>query len=1063
MRILYITLLMILNTYAASISIPLNDSQGKLEPANDLIYNGQRIDSAYAQKLKESGVDLSKLDPRISHLFLNKRLSTEQEADLKNKSVFKFTGLKSSPTEIFRFFGLDKDNKKVVLTASLDNHTNIIRALLLRLIGYDINRPSLLKTTQINFDTEKEKESFLEKLSEQTLSSRTRWIQTQDKTSVTLRHIILDKAELKNVNLYLPVMTSSRQTQRRVFRSLLAIYTITDFSEAVNKIDWSVGSVFNGYLSLTHPYASAFRNTSEDDLKWVLEKINKLTRSDIESVVKKSQYPIEVEELVVEKLISRIESLSKKLRIQTNLIANKYITNSYVVDGKLTPIDFEDSAINYSNKDIPSPYRFRELFRLFGTQAVYSGLSSLLDQGIESVVPGIYNEDASRDIQNQINEYRQENPNGNGNLPVKVFSSPTAFGRVFLNRNIVFGQVLDSVAPIQLVNSVGAEVNLGLQGKLTGITNKIIPNLGINASLIRTYSHVRAMPDLKTASKQKISNILVPVLLKKLGKIIKDEYACSISELPFVEEKEISGELFYTIKYDQKDPKFKQLALNLREKLIKEGIPSNKILLLKFDRDSLCTTDIQETRSKSIDQFLKSFAENETFVISDSIRLTGLASVPIPIMNNMNLTLGTDASKALIRSVFLKKVDDTIQVTIQEQKDQSLNITESLSFYIRLVKNSNQFLKSNQKAKFYKVKIKEDNEEKQKKALRVIRDLFVRNDKTELYENYKGEDIEHDVQVRLNTFRVLWFKKDKFKMGHDLSVIIPNRGTQNFPLNKRTRTFYQQLDYKRKGSDFHSFANDILGFFSNIVTLGQASNDPGKTFLGNSTKEYYSTEAETTKGYSTQTTTRVEFIRSGWSKRSKRIYKYFDEVDEMFSSFGKYNPIDRSILHGSKKLKSYDIRSTIILYPSAIARIQDKILNSSRTMQTRILNYMSDNSGDGRVRRKSRIVLELLSQMSKSFINVKDKVKAINKLYKQLFSKFNRAKVLELIGEENFFATTRIMGFLEEHHEGVLQYSADTIGSYDENIGTGKLDQIANEFGITSFQLRALNYSPGMQ
>lgn len=1042
-------------------SIPLNDTENIKEPSNDLIYNGQSIDSSKALKLKDNGIDISLLDPKISNLYKNTKLSTNLDLDLKGLEEFNYVSPKVSPTEIFRFFATTKENKKVLLTASLDNHTNVIRSLLLRKLGFDINRPELKKEIVLNFDTKNDKDIFLENLSEQTLTSRTRWIIKEEDKKLNLRHILLDQTELTNVNLYLPVMSRSRQQERRVFRSLIALYVITDFSESVNKTPWSVGKVFNQSLILKHPYADQFKDVTEDDVKWITRKLNLLTREELKEIIDQSNYPIEVKDLMVEKLIARITSLGKYLNIQTKLVANYNLSNNYVYNGKLNEIDFKDSAINYSNKDVESPYKFKELFRLFSTQAVFSGLSRLLDRGLEKVIPGIYNNEALEDIRGQITEFRRENPSSDGTLPVRMFSSPTLFGRIFANRNIVFGQVLDTNAAIQLVDSVGAEINLGIQSQITGITNGALPTFGLTGSLTRTYTHVRAMPDLKTASTQQVSKLLVPRLMKRLGRIIKDEYICSISKSPYVEEIIISEETFHYIKYDSKTSS-KEEALKLREELLKNGVASNKILFVTIDRDKLCITDIDSTRNKTIEDFLKSFAENEIFIIADSIRLSGVANMPVALMPNVNLALGVDNSKSLLRSIQLKKIEDSIQVTITSQNDISTRATESISFYIQLARNSDLFLKGKLKSKAYTVNIKEDDELKKNTALRVIRDLFVRNDKSELYSNYKPSEVDQDVKVHLNTLKLLWFKRDRFKMGHDLTVIVPNRDNQTFSLKQRTRNFYQHLDYKRSGSDFHSFTNDVLGFFSNLVTLGQASNDPGKTFMGNSKKVYFSTEAELTDGYESSPTTRIEFIRSGWSKKYKKIDKYFTEVDEMFSFSKNYNPLDRTILKGASRLKSFDIRSTIILYPNAIMRLQDKILNARGSQQERLINYLSGKDSTEGIRRRGRLLKEQLQSISQSLENTKTKVKNINKIYKWLFTKFNISRVLSLIGEDNFFASTRVMGFLEDHQNGFLEYSSDSIGSYSKDLGTGKLDQLSSILGVSSYQLRALNYSPGM-
>ncbi len=159
-------------------------------------------------------------------------------------------------------------------------------------------------------------------------------------------------------------------------------------------------------------------------------------------------------------------------------------------------------------------------------------------------------QDAAQAIQEQINDYRSSGPQAQGALPIKAFTRPIANGRVFSNRNVVFGQYLGSSAPIQLVDSAGAEVNLGAFSQLAGLTNNALPSVTANAALGRTYTHVRAMPDLKSATKQHIKKLLVPHHFKALGKVIKAQYECSVPKGPFVEESSFGGSKIYYVKYD---------------------------------------------------------------------------------------------------------------------------------------------------------------------------------------------------------------------------------------------------------------------------------------------------------------------------------------------------------------------------------------------------------------------------------------------------------------------------------------------------------------------------------
>ncbi|MCT4641070.1 MAG: hypothetical protein N4A33_02160 [Bacteriovoracaceae bacterium] len=1044
----------LVSSLAASITIPIEDKKLLSMPANDLVYNDQRIDSSEALDLKRAGIDISQLNPFISHLFKNEKLDTLTKKNYNN-SDFIYLENKSSPTEIFRSYIADKNANRFIITASLDNHTNIIRAVLLRKLGFDIDLPVLKEKLTVNFRNVDQKKDFIANLSEQTLTSSKRWIIHENEKSVTLRHIILGPAKLNNVNLYLPVMSKDRQRTRRVFRSMLALYALTDFPESINKISWKIGNVFNKNISLIHPYAKSFSNTTSDDLKWIVRKLNNLSEQDLLDAIQQAKYPVELNILLLEKLKSRINSLSKKLLRKKAFNIDLKVSNDIIKRGKLIKTEFENTAINYGAKDEVSPYRFSQIFRLFSTQSIYNTLSNLLNNTLQRFLPGIYNNDAIETLSQKIADFRAENKNG-GVLPVKLFSTPTVFGRLFATRNIVFGQYLGTNAPIQLVDSVGAEINLGMQGQITGLHQTILPGIGVNSAVSRTYSHVRAMPDIKTASRQKISKILVPVLMRKLGKIIKNEYYCSISKKPYTETAVIDDKEFTYIKYDGED--FKQEALDLRQKLVNEGTPSNSILLVKIDRTTLCTKEVTQAREESIKGFVKEFAVGETFIINDSIKLAALANVNIPLYQNLTFGAGADATKVLLRSLTLRKTETGMHITIQEQDDSLFSLYENLSFYMQIIRNSNQLTLGKAKSKIFNVKLEGISEPQQKKAIKVLRQILTKNKKKELFANYKSKDLDHKVKAKLHTFNLLFLKLEKLKMGQNLEVVIPNAKGQDFSKELRTKTFYNYSDYKRTGLDFHGFFNSILSIFTKNVSTGSSSQDPGKTFGGSSKKLFVSTEVETTKGSESKPLSRIEIIRSAWSTKNKRVQRRFTDIDQMFSHIDDYNPVDETILHGSTKLRSYDIRTTLIMYPNAIEEIQDK-MDSFKTKKQKLkfLRSIKQKAKTG-----AKKVLRQINKLNKSFKSIKDKVKTINDIYKLLFARFKKSEILKLVGEHNFFALTRVTGFREKHHEGYLEYNSDTVGSYDTEYGTGPIDKISSYLGLSSFEIRALNYTPGM-
>jgi hypothetical protein len=1097
MRIVITCILFLLSLWhgpvmASRIAIELDLYSTEKMPASDLFYQGMAIDELDAIDLIKKRVDLSLLNPVESKLWQNRKLPVSNQQDLDYPSddvTFIYKDLKASPSEIFRAVVHAENNsqKQFVLVASLDNHTNILRATMLRLLGYDLDVPRYYPKLKIKFKNLEEKKKFIELVGEQTLTKRDRWVHTDvSDQELIIKGFTLEPAELRNVNIHLPLMSRTRQQDRRVFRSLLDIYVLTDFIQDVNKIDWQVGRIFNEQLLLNHSYATEFNNVTMADMAWIHRRLNSLNREEIAKAISLAGYPTDIEALLLEKLLSRINKMSNYLGLSEVFPVNSMITLGNVRGGKLTGGDYQDYVIEFYNADKESPYRFSEIFKLFRTQITFSTLSGLLDSGIQKLLPSLSMEDALADIQSQISDYRRNNASQAGVAPVRAFASPLANGRLFANRNIVFGQYLGSTAPIQLVDSVGADISLGAFGSITGLSQRIMPNFNAMVSVGRTYTHVRAMPDLSTASKQHVKKILVPLLMKKLGRVIKDEFECSIPTNAFVEEDVVSGSTIYYVKYDSKLTNGRQEAIQKRQELIDSGIAASIILIIPIDRDDLCVNEIATNRKKNVQDFIKEFANNETFIINDNLRISGRLSAPIPIPNapGASINMGSDHNVALLRSIIIRKVNESIEVTIQQQQDLKNGLSQGMNYFIELLNNSNQWTKGKLYSRVFKIKLEDLSEKEEDIALQTLRSLFVSNDRYELHENYKPYELDHNVKNHLHTFRVLWFKTQKLKMNHSLELTVPNKEGQDFSQSERTRKLFSTMSLRRKGNDFHAFIDRAVGSLLGFISLGSSDQDPGQSFMGNSTKKYYMTESELTEQYPLNPTTRIEYIWTGWKKKTKKLENFFKEIENLYKPFINGQLIDRSQFHASPLLRSYDIKTTIILYPSAFSRLETAIWKNSEAVAintlyqlygqkewqdycARAIDFFGEYGpqvyyGEKTYNCVPVEVVQLLKARKKFPTSRIELSKFINQTYENLFENFNRAEVLKWLGKKNFFASTRITGFREQNHAGQIEYMADTVGQYNTEIGTGLFDAIGSFLGLSPYELKAMSYTPGM-
>ena len=181
---------------------------------------------------------------------------------------------------------------------------------------------------------------------------------------------------------------------------------------------------------------------------------------------------------------------------------------------------------------------------------------------------------------------------------------------------------------------------------------------------------------------------------------------------------------------------------------------------------------------------------------------------------------------------------------------------------------------------------------------------------------------------------------------------------------------------------------------------------------------------------------------------------------------------------------SYDVKATVILYPSAFDKIKKLIIEPREVVAmnmlynlyghenwqdfcSRAIDFFGENGpqtyyGERSYNCVPPSVKDLLSLRKNLPADRKKLSKKINELYRLMFTDFDKAKVLEWIGAKNFFASSRVTGYREKHHIGYVEHISDTVGEYNIKIGTGLFDSIGAHLGLSPYELRAMSYTPGM-
>ncbi|MBD65559.1 MAG: hypothetical protein CME62_10150 [Halobacteriovoraceae bacterium] len=1070
--------------WASSVSVPLPQNSLEMKPAGDLYYQGKAIDSYEVHQLGLQGISLDQLNPVESHLWQNKKHPLKPLTIINQHFIP--GDYKSSPTEIFRsYVNGAKDGKRYVLTASLDNHENIVRAALLRKLGYDIEIPKYYRELTLNFKSKENKDAFIAKIGEKTLTQRMKWISSKSSdTSLVLKDVLLENAELKNVSIYLPLMVKSRQETRRVFRGLLNIYAVTNFNQTLNTTSWSVARVFNNFLNFTLPYGDQFRNVTFDDLRWMQKRLNNLNDQDITEIYSLVQYPVEIQELALNKLKSRINSLSQHLGLEPKFSVKRNITNSLVKEGLIFRAAPGERVREYYREDAESPYNFKDLFKLFKSQTVYSFLSQALSEAVDKFVPGVAIDDAAKEIQERITEFRDENDlSREDSLPLKAFVYPTANVSAYAHRNVVFGQQFGRSAPIQLVDTISASANLGVFGMLTGVSDTVIPSMSAQANLVRNYTHVRPMPDLDTATSQEWKKILVPSLMKSLGQIISNESVCSLQSEVNVVYSTINGDDIVYIKYDRDIPNARELAIARRAELITSGTNEDIILLVPINIEEECRAEIEEKKEDQLQEFLKQLALNETFIITDSLNLIHTANATLPMSDLAGIALsaniGADNARALLRVITIRKEDNEIEISIQGQRNFNKSLSFGFNYFIEVLKNTIKWLEGEQNSLIYKIPIENLSGDQKETALKALYQLFANNSIELLEDYYSPISITNEIQGLLKTTQFLWYKSEQMLLDNDVEIVLPEKEYPHLTLAERTKRLFSTSSIRRNGKDIFGFLNKMLNKFSRFLKIGQNANDPGQAIKGSSKLRYYVSEADINSPSGPIVTTKVDYIWKGWSATPQTMMHIFDFIEGLFSESEIDYHIHRDRFQDAGLLRGYEVKTSFIIYPEFMHEFRDRIIDAPKSYAIQFLKnlygqekwdrYCRSRSqlGTSRIRRSrpclpSNVRRILNFREKAASLEPREFVKFQNKVVTYLLEGLDRKKVIGWISHRNLFSSTRVTGFKEQAEKGYVDYISNTFGTYNRTYGTGVFDQISAVLGISPYDLRALNYTPGL-
>lgn len=1107
-------------TFADSVSIPIKTVK---KPAADLFYQGRKIDPSEAAELASKQIDISRLNPSDNKFWQDKVY------EVKDLSLLSFpkgnVGVKFQATEAVinelltvtvRVQDTQAPERFYRLALSRYSPSFMMRAAMLRKLGYYIPPLKQYSDMKLVFKDENEKELFLENMQKGMVLdvSDTTWIKENNKQdhSLIFSDCVLETPSSEYYDLHWgttpspknPAMISILElfSKNRAFRALIVPYVLVDLPESVNRFLPKSASVVSGHIVMNHPFGGAFSGTTFEDVKWLLLKMQGWTENDVREIVANANLPADIHELVYRKLLYRISNMFEffdmKSSFQAPLPTLEYdaadgkIKNGKVMQETLAPYPFR-----FAHGDPEAPFQEGDYVRYFKIRGITTVVATALaeiskklqiqDVGDLAVQRGL-------DIQNKIKNHIAKNPLAPLYQKVETWGGPIAGFNVSATRHVSTGTYFDSTAPLQLVDNLSVSGSLGYFMGIDGL-NYVKPFAGVNLSLLRDYTHVRPILSIKEGDKESWKNLMIPKFMANISKILKEPNTVS--------------------------------------------------------------TDQTVTEEKaSLDQFLNDLRDGEVFTITDSISTTAYAQVsssldvlmgisPLNFLNSISLS--GDASRIILRQTSIMKTKDGVQIFVRNQKSSLYGVTLDLNYFINVLRIRSQTQDADLTTHAFvvnyypalqqaidpdkaQIDFVEKNNQTKENLRPVLYSLFNSQSKDLLYEKFKYNkfEIDHKLKTKEMRAKFLWFRTTEMAEDHLVKLRYPR--AEAYPdLDPKDEEIilFSSKKGELKGRDFLGFGLDILQAIlnrkSNVTwNLGTDFNpNPASTPFGNSYWRIVNSEGDlsTTQKKQYPSMATIQHVWGGWHLSKPNFFKILDDVESKIKgvNLASYRLLERENFHQVNSIDFYRITAQLSLMPSALSKIQDLIApkdvnvakqdvyflghlfkklseavgskerDADRAMFISIMSvlgngdyqtgytqyyyeckqYFDEKSSEGGTQNTYAWyngssyeclmpwVQKLIKLSTKFPKDKKDKIKWLTEVLYVLDERIPLQQLLKYLTPDNYIYLVRVNGFRTGDEDGEIQYFSNTLGDPTKNIeySNGLIQMFSQRTGITSVEL----------
>lgn len=1111
-----ICLMMLSIASAESVSLPLNSIK---KPANDLINTtGQAIDAGQAAALSRKGVDLSLLNPEENKFWQNREYPAQDFKELPypagNPGV-RFLSEEAVLPGMFTYMSLvqsaDNPGNYYRLSLSRYSHSMLMRAAFLRKLGYYVPTPKYYKNLRVTFASEKQKEEFIESAERSVIVDMDDrgWIIENNKQdhSLVFSDAVLETTSNDYFDLYWGTAPNpnnpaqlaivQRYSRFRAYRALIIPYAMVDLPESVNRFSAKFGSVLGAHVVINHPSAASFASCTYEDAKWMVRRMQEFTRQDFEEVVKAGEFPPELNELIVTKLMYRANNAfelfgleNKKLKPLPSLEINS--STGLVKDGKVMRERVEGYPQRFAHGDRESPFQDGDLARYFGIRGKSMGIGTILNQlnkKLELWTMSDAYAKRAQTIQNRIMDHMRNKPFEPLYQDVEAWGGPLGGFNIAANRSVSTGTYYGSSAAIQLVDNVSVSAQLGYFMTLAGVP-KVTPFAGANVTVNRDYTHVRPLMSIKEGKTVSWKDMVLPHFMSKLSKVLE--------------------------------------------------------------------TDKTQDNKDALDSFLSDLRDGEVFTITDSVALTTylqaastfdtlMGIAPLDFMNTVSL--GADASRVILRQTSFMRTPDGVQVYVRSQAGNMFSLTFDANYFINLlrIRSTNQTTKLHTDAFVidYDPELGEIFEGANadakmakeffatKKALRpALHALFSSNNPDLLYAKFphKKFQIDHGLATKEIRTKLLAMRVNSLDEEHTLKIRYP-KDPEAPELNPKDEevTLFAKKRGELVGRDLLGFAFDwiegILNKFASKarVALNNSQDpNPANSPFGKAYWRIVTTESDlSVNNVQYPSVAVLQHVWGGWHLDRKEFFKLLDEVQGQLqgTKLTSYRLIEPEAFATVKAVDFYRLTASLSVLPGGLERVRDLLLqpgsegksvpkaqflgrlfqklseklgSKARAGDKEMFNDLMTIIGNGNLkdglakynwecrayhRNKSgdaqsepsgfwwngtnydcltpwvTELLDLASQFPKK--DKKAQTRWLTDVLYVLDKQLPLPQMLKLLGEENYVFVVRLNGFRSGDEDGDLEYFSNTLGDPKENLeyANGLIQMFATKTRISPIEL----------